>query len=149
MAETGSRLDPYPGFLFVVEFGSEGAGGFAECSGLDVEIETEDYAEGGENGFVHKLPGRRRWTDIILKRGIIGPQLWSWLAEQQLGSIKTRSVTLRVRQSGGEGELAIEVSGAFPVRWQGPQLDAGQSQVAMETLTLSHRGFAMPKRAGG
>ena len=42
-------------FLFEVDGVDIGA--FMEVSGLEVSIETEDVSEGGQNSFVHKLPG--------------------------------------------------------------------------------------------
>ena len=72
MPETASRNDPFPGFKFLLELNSIPVGGFSECSGLDLELEVEEYAEGGENRFVHKLPGRRKQSDLVLKRGLSG-----------------------------------------------------------------------------
>ena len=34
--------------------------------GLELNVETEQYEEGGENGFVHKFPGRMSWPNITL-----------------------------------------------------------------------------------
>jgi phage tail-like protein len=144
MPETGARNDPFPGFRFVLELGSVPAGGFSECSGLDLEIETEDYAEGGENRFVHKLPGRRKQSNIVLKRGLAGSELWRWFMDQNAGTVRTTSVSLVVQQFDTDGpSLNFEIHDAFPVRWQGPQLDAGQSAVATETLTLAHQGLKL------
>ena len=37
----------------------------------------------------------------------------------------------------------LELFGVLPVRWAGPTLDVGASQVAMETLELAHEGFLL------
>ena len=42
-------------FLFEVD-GVE-IGRFMEAGGLEVSVETESVEEGGQNSFVHKLPG--------------------------------------------------------------------------------------------
>src|SRR4029079_8650692 len=47
---------------------------FTEVSGLQIETEVQEYAEGGNNGFVHRLPGRTRVGNITLKRGITGSE---------------------------------------------------------------------------
>ena len=65
-------------FLFEVD-GVE-IGQFMEISGLEVNIAVEDIEEGGENSFVHKLPGRMSWPNITLKRGITqNDALLTWL----------------------------------------------------------------------
>lgn len=144
MPKTGARNDPFPGFRFVLELGSVPVGGFTECSGLDLEIETEDYPEGGENRFVHKLPGRRKQSDIVLKRGLAGSELWNWFKQQNTGTVRSMSVGLVVKSYDPDGAaLVFEIHDAFPIRWQGPQLDAAQSAVATETLTLAHQGLKL------
>lgn len=44
---------------------------FQSVSGLSVDIETEEYAEGGENRFKHKLPVRTKFPNLVLKRGLV------------------------------------------------------------------------------
>ncbi len=51
-----------------------------EVSGLEVNVSVEDLEEGGENSYVHKLPGRMTWPNITLKRGITqNDTLLTWL----------------------------------------------------------------------
>lgn len=144
MPETASRNDPFPGFKFLLELNSLPVGGFSECSGLDLELEIEEYAEGGENRFVHKLPGRRKQSDLVLKRGLSGIELWKWFNAQKAGSIRTTSIGLTIQAYESSGRpMTFEIHDAFPIRWQGPQLDAGQGVVATETLTLAHHGLKL------
>lgn len=144
MPETGARNDPFPGFRFVLELSGVPVGGFTECSGLNLQIETEEYAEGGENRFVHKLPGRRKQSDVVLKRGMASSELWRWFINQNAGTVAPVSVGLVVRAYDADAAtLVFEIHDAFPIRWQGPQLDAAQSAVATETLTLAHQGLKL------
>src|SRR5688572_20416840 len=55
---------------FVVTVDGTTIGEFTEVEGLQIEIEVESYEEGGTNGFVHKFPGRMKWPNLVLKRGI-------------------------------------------------------------------------------
>src|SRR5579863_2150822 len=65
-------------FLFEVD--GESIGLFGEITGLEVTVEMVTYAEGGENGFVHKLPGRLTWPNLVLRRGITNSDaLFAWL----------------------------------------------------------------------
>src|SRR6185295_2529753 len=69
------------GFFYKVEF--EGSSqpneaSFQSASGLSVEYDTEEYKEGGENRFTHKLPFRTKYADMVLKRGmLVGPSVLS------------------------------------------------------------------------
>ena len=45
-------------------------------------VAVEDVEEGGENSYVHKLPGRMTWPNITLKRGITQNDTSADVAEQ-------------------------------------------------------------------
>ena len=49
--------DPYQGFNFLIEIEGLLTGGFSEVTGLESEIEVEEYREGGLNQYIHQLPG--------------------------------------------------------------------------------------------
>ena len=66
------REDPYAAFNYLVEIGGIAAGGFNEVSGLDAEIEPIDYRNGDEDFVNRKLPGLKKFPNIVLKRGIVG-----------------------------------------------------------------------------
>ena len=55
---------------FLVEVDGLEIGRFTEVSGLQVEVGVETVAEGGQNGFVHKLPSRMTWPNLVLRRGL-------------------------------------------------------------------------------
>ena len=44
--------------------------GFQEVSGFKASIDTEAYAEGGENRFQHQLPVKKTYEPLVLKRGV-------------------------------------------------------------------------------
>ena len=134
-------------FMFEVD-GVE-IGRFSEVSGLQVEVEVEDLEEGGENSFVHKLPGRMKWPNIMLKRGITqNDSLLTWLSKSSgeqfsaSGNTLTRS-TAAITLLGPSGTRlrSWEFNGAFPVKWSGPTFAASSSDMAMEELEIAHHGF--------
>src|SRR5687768_3674851 len=55
---------------FIVDVDGDPIGRFTEVSGLEISIEVEEIVEGGNNDFVHKVPGRIKWPNITFKRGI-------------------------------------------------------------------------------
>lgn len=134
-------------FMFEVD-GLE-IGQFMEVSGLEVEVSVESIEEGGENGFVHRLPGRMSWPNITLKRGVTqADNLFGWLnkssGEQfsQAGNKLTRS-TAAITLVGAAGKRlrAWNVVEAFPVKWKGPDFSAGSDDSATEQLEIAHHGF--------
>ncbi len=134
-------------FLFEVD-GVE-IGRFMEISGLEVSIETEDVQEGGQNGFVHKLPGRMTWPNMRLKRGITqNDSLLTWMTkssgEQFTASgnkLKRNSAAITLIGPAGERLRAWEIDGAFPVKWTGPSFSVSSTDMAVEELEITHHGF--------
>ena len=138
------RQDPYRSFRFRIEIDGIEVGGFSEASGLQHEIETEEYREGGVNGFVHKLPKAARQPYLILKRGLTdADNLWKW--SQSVGRNQTRIERKAIRfvllNSEGAEALAWRCLQAYPVKWAGPDLKGDANHVAFETLELAHCGI--------
>jgi phage tail-like protein len=134
-------------FLFEVD-GLE-IGHFKEVSGLEVEISVESIEEGGENGFVHRLPGRMSWPNISLKRGITQTDnLLDWLNKSSgekfasAGNKLTRSTAaITLLGPAGKRLRAWEFVDAFPVKWKGPEFAADSTSDAAEQLEIAHHGF--------
>lgn len=134
-------------FLFEVD--GVDIGRFMEVSGLEVSVETEDITEGGQNSFVHKLPGRMTWPNITLKRGVTkSDNLLKWLNEASGESFaangnklarKTAAITLLDRT--GKRLRSWDFDGAFPVKWTGPSFAASSTDAADESLEITHHGF--------
>lgn len=148
---SGTR-SPDPGFAgrFFLTVDDVEVGAFTEVSGLAMEVEVEDLQEGGQNGFVHRLPGRVKWPNIVLKRGVIqSDSLFEWFAATSGSGFAGAGNTLERKH----GEIALfdgkrnvvrrwEFDGAFPVRWTGPTLAASSNDLAVEELEIAHHGFS-------
>ncbi|SCE14184.1 conserved hypothetical phage tail region protein [Streptomyces sp. BpilaLS-43] len=129
--------------FFRLVIGGNDLGAFHTCSGLGAEVEMEQYAEGGNNGFAWQLPGRITWTNITLTRPVTADttKIARWLNE----------IIQRVEPKDGEivalrpdlGRIiSWQVQGIVPVRWQGPSFDPANSQAAVETLEIAHEGLS-------
>lgn len=128
-----------------------GDGAFAECTGLDIEMEVKDHSEGGRNDGVVRLVGRARYQPIVLRRGMfagdegaVNADLWNWLQGILAGQ---RPVT---RYDGMVDVLDRDEVRArwifergLPSRIVGPQLNARTGEVAIEELTIAHEGLRM------
>jgi len=134
-------------FLFEVD--GQKIGEFMEVSGLEVTIATESIEEGGENGFVHQLPGRMSWPNITLKRGVTQTDnLFTWLNKssgEQFAKggnkLVRTSAAIALMGPGGKRLRAWEFVDAFPVKWKGPDFSASATDAAAETLEIAHHGF--------
>ncbi len=134
---------------FIFEGDGQTIGQFMEVTGLQVEVTVETVEEGGQNGFVHRLPGRMTWPNITLKRGITQTDnLLTWMNKSSgeqfaaSGNTLTRS-TAAITLIGPAGQRlrAWEFFDAFPVKWSGPDFSAGSTDLATETLEIAHHGF--------
>ena len=150
MAVRDPNKDPYLSFRFGVKFGDEKVAGFSEVTGLQVEIEVEEYREGGLNEYVHRFAGKTRYpSHLVLKHGLVhSTTLWDWLYKTAQGEMKRKNISVILYDREGnpnhEGNVLYRwnFKQAYPVRWSGPDLRAGTAEVALETLELVHNGFA-------
>ena len=115
---------------------------FTEVTGLQIEMEVFEYAEGGNNNFVHRLPGRTKVSNITLKRGMArSNDFFKWYTEVASGTIKRRNVAVILFDVRGEELTRWNFLNAYPVKWVGPQLAAAGHDAAIETLELAHEGL--------
>lgn len=142
----GFRNDPYAAFNFFVEIEGLIFGGFSEVGGLQVETAVHDYQEGGQNEYVHKLPGPARYpSNLILKRGLTDFEtFWSWHQDVIAGTIERRNGTIYLLDRLGLPAMWWDFWDAYPVKWSGPDLKADSNAVAVETIELAHRGISKP-----
>jgi len=122
--------------------GSTQLGTFTACQGLAAEYEVMEYPEGGENGFVHRIPGRLRYPNLVLSRALDASSgtVAAWFAEQQQGVQRTTAV-VTAYDTAGQRVASWSLRDVCPVRWSGPVFNAAGSGVATETLELAHHGF--------
>ena len=143
--EGANPKDPKLGLRFWVSIDSIEVAGFSECSAITVETETFDYAEGGENTFVHRLPVRTKYGNITLKRGLdSGQDLYHWFMRciRQSGQrLERKNVTITIYDSELRPVETFQLHGAYPVKWTGPDLKADAGAVAIETLEFAHNGL--------
>ena len=122
---------------------------FKECSGLSGEIEVETYQEGGLNEYEHKLPGRAKYGNVTLKSGVASSvEMWSWFHRAATGDIERREISIVMYQQNRFGQFKGEamrwtLSGAYPVRWEGPSFSAEDNSVAVQSIELAHNGITM------
>lgn len=138
-----SRVDPYRNYRFSVEIDSLIVGGFSEVSGLERELQTEEYNEGGVDRFTHTFPDRMTHPNLTLKRGMTDSDtFWDWIQQVKYGVIDRKNGRIVVMNSTGKEVRGWEFREAYPVKWTGPELRADEGSVAFETVELTHRGLS-------
>jgi phage tail-like protein len=149
--------DTTPGFAgvipnssaFLFEIDNEEIGMFSEVEGLEVNVEVATYREGGENGFVHKLPGHMTWPHIILRRGVTNSDaLFDWVNKTAgsgfaANSNKLTRSTGAITAIGPDGTRlrSWELAEAFAVRWVGPRFSSTGTSPLQEEIEVAHHGF--------
>lgn len=141
------RKIPLTAFRFRVEISGLTAGGFSEVSGLQVETEVFEYREGGENDFIHKLPGPARYPgNLVLKRGIADTVLlWNWLQQVIRGTVVRKQCAVYLMDEQGNPSVSWQFRDAYPVKWTGPELRGESNTIAVEAIEFAHHGFSMVK----
>jgi phage tail-like protein len=141
--EAMARHDPYKAFNFRVEI--EGiTAAFSEVSGLESEVEVIDYREGGEPTHVRKLPGLRKYGNIVLKRGLTqDAQLWNWHKQVLDGNVQRRNGSVILLDDQGNERIRWHFHDSWPCKYVGPTLNAKSNDVAIETLELAHEGIEL------
>ncbi|GIV84431.1 MAG: phage tail protein [Candidatus Roseilinea sp.] len=137
-------------FRFYLEIAGILSAEFLECTGLSMERELKEVAEGGVNDFVHKLAGRTKWSNITLRQGIsYSRDLWDWYCNG-LYDGKVRRVNLSIILGNAELKKVKQwdVFDAFPVRWSGADLSTDTLQVAIESLEIAHHGMMLSREEG-
>jgi phage tail-like protein len=145
--------DYYPpwGFYYKVEFleasisGNKNDVRFQSVSGLSVEYDTEEFKEGGENRFTHKLPVRTKYADLVLKRGMLtDSDLTKWL----LNAFRDREfspsdLNVILMNEQGEPLRTWKVAHAVPKKWVISDLNASENAIVVETMELTYQYFTI------
>jgi phage tail-like protein len=174
---SGLRFDPAPAYLFYVELSGIIVALFTGCGGLSVQRDTDKVQEGGVNDVVRQLPGRLKYSNITLKRGLsISRALWDWF-QQGRYDFAVRRINFSIIQGAPGHNLATAIAGAFgmdsgsdaflalsrgfgkvkhwdvedayPVKWEISDLATSASdRVVIETLEIAHHGLSLSYEVG-
>lgn len=134
--------DPYKVFRFQIEINGTRAGGFSEVTGLEVRTEVDEKVEGGVNNFVHKIAKETRYPNLILKRGITDKtDLWDWHQQVVEGEVERKTVSVVLVDEVGQEKWRWVFYDAYPVKWNGTDLNATGNTVVVESVELVHHGM--------
>jgi phage tail-like protein len=137
------REDPLVGFHFSVDIQGVVKGFFTEVSGLGSEHEVIEHKVINESGheIVMKIPGRLKWENIVLKRGITSSMdIWDWRKKVEDGDIDSnrRDGSIVMYDQSLKAVARWEFKKGWPVKVTGPQPKADSNEIGIEELTIAH-----------
>ncbi|MDD9716285.1 phage tail protein [Dinoroseobacter sp. PD6] len=139
---------PPVAFSFTVRIAGNAAvvdQGFQEVSGLTAERAMTPLEEGGENRFAHKLPGKVKLPNLVLKRGMMlaSSPLFTWcksVIEGDLGvPIEPKSLSVSLLDAKAKPTMSWSVVEAWPVKWTVDSFDAQKNSIAVESIELAYQ----------
>jgi phage tail-like protein len=132
------------GAHFLVTFDGliDASAGFAEVSGLAVEVAAIEYREGGDKTGIRKLPGLAKYPNVTLKRGVTNDlTLWNWMRSVLDGNVIRANGHIQLLNARREPVRTWRLRNAWPAKYVGPTLNAAATEVAIETLEICHEGL--------
>ncbi|KRB43005.1 phage tail protein [Terrabacter sp. Root181] len=130
-------------------------GAFAECTGLDMEMDVGEYVEGGRNNGILQHLGRTKTSRITLRRGMLFPiggrvnaELWQWFQDVVDGvrPLRRYDGTISILDDGDRAVATWRFVRGLPAKLVGPQLNAATGAVAIEELQIAHEGLRWEAR---
>jgi phage tail-like protein len=130
---------PYRDFNFRVEIDGIGESQFSEVSIPEAEITVVEYREGADKtSATRKLPGRVRYGNIVLKRGVTGDlALWEWFLAVAAGDFQPRNVSIILLDAERQPVIRWNASDAWPTKYDSSDLKAKGNEVVIEVLELA------------
>lgn len=150
MAKATRESDPLVGWQFVLEVNKLPVGYFSEIDGIGSETEIIEHKTLDKNGVevIQKIPGRLKWNDVTLKRGITNSlAIYEWRTLVELGKMKDARLNCTIKMKDRDYSDAAEwtFDNAWPSKVSGPNLRADSTEVGVEELTLVHEGMRRTK----
>jgi phage tail-like protein len=127
-------------------------GAFQECTGLEIDMDIQEYYEGGSNNAVVRRVGRAKYQDLILKRGMfygdggrVNPDLWNWLQDVASDVRPVRRYNGRIEVWSVAKQVAAiwTFDRGLPAKIRGPELNGKTGEVAIEELHIAHEGLRL------
>lgn len=130
------RASSVPVFRFLVTANNNSLGVFTECTLPVIEWELEEVKEGGQNNYTHQLPGRRKSARLTLKNGVGNSELMEWFWQMLDEKIERKNLTVQLlaTQDANSAVMTLHIQSAYPVKWSGPTLKAGDNSIAIQTV---------------
>jgi len=145
-----AQRDPLVGFHYAIEVQGVVTGYFTECSGVGSEHEIIEHKIVDEKGreSIQKIPGRLKWQDITLKRGITdNMDIWDWRDQVVQGKVNDarRNGSVIMFNQSLEEVARWNFENAWPSKVSGPAMKSDSNEFGVEELVIVHEGLYREK----
>lgn len=120
---------------------------FQEVSGLNKEMTTEDFTEGGENRFVYRFPKGTKYPNLVLKRGMnTDSRIIDWVRNAiDNFDFSPVDITVSLLDPDHNALVIWEFVRCWPLKWSTSDLKAQENAIAIETLELNYNYYKQQK----
>lgn len=139
---------PPVGFHFSVEIeGITESGksdiGFQEISGIGADVGVEEYREGGENRFAHRLANPVTYANLVMKRGMLmDSQLIAWFqSEVESFQFKTYELNVYLLDHNHDPLEGWNFIQAWPLKWSVEGLNAQNNGLMIESIEFCYQYY--------
>ena len=157
----GDNYDPPQGqALLGGNSSADWRGAFQECAGLEIEMDVQEYQEGGRNSGTVRRVGRAKYQPLVLKRGMfyrpdgdgqVNHELWLWMQRIVNGErpVPRHDGVIHVMSADGEVRASWQFDRGLPSKIRGPELNGKTGEIAIEELSIQHEGLRLLPAEGG
>jgi phage tail-like protein len=132
----GILNEPYPNFNFLVELDGITRAAFHECSAFDSSIDVIEYSEGGTL-YSLKLPGRVKFANIILRRGMTDDmELYNWHLSVVQGQTVRKNGSILLLDRASNTVARWDFTQAWPTKATAPPLNAEDNKIAFDSYEI-------------
>jgi len=117
--------------------------GFQSASGISASVGVEEYKEGGENRYAHKLPNPVTYPNLVLKRGmLVGSQLMQWFKDSvENYTYEPHNIILILQSRELLPLQAWNFINAWPVKWTVEGFNAESNSIVVENIEFAYQYF--------
>lgn len=145
-------MNSYPPVSFYFKLSFSGISGqveasFKEVSGITMEMGIEEIAEGGINGYKHRVPTTAKFSNLVLKRGLVpkDSELAQWCTDTISGNleelVETKMITVHLLEASRKPLKSWSFNNAWPVKWAVSDLNSMNNEIVIETLEFAYSNF--------
>lgn len=142
---------PVPGFYFKVMvvgiMPTTDDCSFKEVSGIDVQMEIEAIDEGGVNSHQWNVPKGMKYSNLVLKRGVLPAMsyLSTWIqmvmSSEFTDEISPKNIVVILFNESGIPLYSWAFANAVPVKWTIDPLDAMKNEYLVESIEFQYQYF--------
>ena len=137
------KNNPYAGFNFSVTVEGGEPLAFSTVILPTIEIDVVEYRDGTDRtNQPRQVVGLTKYTNLVLKRGVASSNsLWEWFDQVRQGTLDRRTIVVTLMNEERNPVMVWKLRRCLPIKFVGPTLNAGDSDVAIEEVELAVEGL--------